>query len=741
MKKAARNLLSLTLPAAGLLYIVLGASPALAIGGNAYTMASEPDESFLCSPDWSNCFTGGLGQVEIPLGVGAGLGGGTIESVTISKQEDSPYSGVPWIIQITCYTDSSYTTTCPDWVQKNEWNGFRNYFITEAATSSTDGKHSTAYFTNPSHEANANLSYPVTFRPEYYYKLIINDNGYNIGAYGSQALGVPYYILRGVKTKPDPVVIIPGILGSWEKNGKWLLDPILHTYDNLIDTFVANGYVEGQTIFRFPYDWKQSNSITAVQLKNKIAGIKAVCGCSKVDLVGHSMGGLVAATYIESINYQHDVDQLFLVATPLSGSPKAYKAWEGGEMDFSGGAANWFLNTHFKNEARHAGYKTVFEYIRGKPVNSIQELLPVNHNYLSVSISSTLVFPNGYPYNFFLVDLINKFDTIHTSGVTVKTILADTKNMSTIGGFIVASSTKPGLWEHGQPGATIFNDGDNTVPRWSIESVSPIDKEFDYVDHTGVASTSTPYLFKEMTDSDPQVIIGKVYDPVLSLLSFEVLSPIDIQITAPDGRKLGKDFASNTEISEIPDAFYSGFETDTEYAVILNPLPGQYKVETIGTGNGGSYTIVADYGDAATTTSVEVVGTSTPGTVVPYTFIVSATSTSISLPLPPIATSTPTTSLITPDTCTRDITAAYQNKWISKRVVYEKLVFDCKAIAELLKARQVAKTQIAKNLINTALKLTLADIDLLAKDKSNTKDAVLLIGKITLWFRSHLPYL
>jgi len=38
---------------------------------------------------------------------------------------------------------------------------------------------------------------------------------------------------------PDPAIIIPGIMGSWEKDGAWQIDPIFHTYDNLIEAFVA----------------------------------------------------------------------------------------------------------------------------------------------------------------------------------------------------------------------------------------------------------------------------------------------------------------------------------------------------------------------------------------------------------------------------------------------------------------------------------------------------------------------
>ncbi|MEK9166314.1 MAG: hypothetical protein AAB846_01105, partial [Patescibacteria group bacterium] len=132
----------------------------------------------------------------------------------------------------------------------------------------------------------------------------------------------------------DPVIIIPGILGSSDKNGVWVLDPISHTYDNLVNTLAANGYTLGINLFVMPYDWRQSNVLTALQLRDQINGVQEVCRCEKVDLVAHSMGGLVARQYIQSDKYENDVDQLIFLGTPHLGAPKAYLMWEGGENDF-----------------------------------------------------------------------------------------------------------------------------------------------------------------------------------------------------------------------------------------------------------------------------------------------------------------------------------------------------------------------------------------------------------------------
>ncbi len=163
-----------------------------------FTMATQPDESFLCVSNWRNCFTSGLSYTQINLGLGSTLGNGSLKSVTIAKDPASPFVNQNWIVEIWCFTNSSYTATCNDWVQHNAWNGQSGHFVTEFANSTTDNKHWTADFTNPSHEANFDGTTPVTFRPEYYYQLRISDNGWAIGAFGSESLSTPYYLITGL---------------------------------------------------------------------------------------------------------------------------------------------------------------------------------------------------------------------------------------------------------------------------------------------------------------------------------------------------------------------------------------------------------------------------------------------------------------------------------------------------------------------------------------------------------------
>lgn len=166
--------------------------------------------------------------------------------------------------------------------------------------------------------------------------------------------------------KRTPIVIVPGILGSYLKNvigeevwpnpalmvmDYWdlhlnqLILPsdgipqeseimfatdILRSvgssnyFDDLINEFERGGYVENRDLFVFPYDWRLNLAGSSNLLKTKIDAIKSQTGQEKVDIIAHSMGGLVAKKYIEDYG-QNSVDKFIDIATPHLGAPKAVK--------------------------------------------------------------------------------------------------------------------------------------------------------------------------------------------------------------------------------------------------------------------------------------------------------------------------------------------------------------------------------------------------------------------------------
>ncbi len=86
-------------------------------------------------------------------------------------------------------------------------------------------------------------------------------------------------------------------------------------------------------VFVAAYDWRENPSPGFKKfLMQQIDEARAVTGSAQVDLVAHSMGGLVARAYIQSLEYRSDVRRLIMLGTPNRGSPDAYYSWGGGKL-------------------------------------------------------------------------------------------------------------------------------------------------------------------------------------------------------------------------------------------------------------------------------------------------------------------------------------------------------------------------------------------------------------------------
>jgi pimeloyl-ACP methyl ester carboxylesterase len=408
-----------------------------------------------------------------------------------------------------------------------------------------------------------------------------------------------------VRSEPNPVIIIPGIMGSERKNGMWVIDPILHSYDDLIETLDANGYTPGVDLFTFPYDWRQSNVTSAAQLRDKIDQVQAICGCDTVDLVAHSMGGLVARYYIQSDLYENDVDQLIFLGTPHLGAPKAYLIWEGGENDVLG--RDQIVKFIFSREAKELGFTSLFDYVRNYPITSVEQLLPIR-DYLKNDWDGVIrSYPDGYPRNEFLEDLDVATQLLFDRGVLITDVFGDNGAGNTIERIRVVPPPQPPLWEHGYPVNFTSEDSDRGLERGAGDRTVPLEsaklpeyffsKHWRMItdEHGNLPTSGEGTVYKQLIGKTAETLIDKFRFPNFKLLIIKILSPVDVLVTAPDGKRTGKNFATGEEYNEIEDAFYSGFETDNELVTILNPLDGEYKVKALGTGEGGEYTVSVGY--------------------------------------------------------------------------------------------------------------------------------------------------
>lgn len=441
------------------------------------------------------------------------------------------------------------------------------------------------------------------------------DNAFGGLGEGKKISGITEYSgMRRTNLLADPLILIPGIMGSQQDDdGRWVVDPILHTHDNLIASLQKNGYEEGKNLFLFPYDWRRDNRDTANDLRERIEAIRSQTGSKKVDIVAHSMGGLVARQYIQGDTYRDDVDQLMTLGTPQRGSPKAYLMWEGGE--FGTDFFDAVIKNHFTIEAEHAGYTTLYSYIRER-VLSVQQLLP-DYNYLQDAATGDIrSYPNQYPRNEFIEVLrtnnVDKLDSLRFTSVIGKTL-----NQQSIGFIKLIPSSDSVKWLNGVPynfysdnpeDGFIFTEGDKTVPLFSSEGVSADKQESITAVHNDLPSEAQCLVLKEFSGKDDCTKVSKINIPNIFLI--DVFSPIDIQVISPSGKRMGKDFSNGNILSEIPHAFYTGYQTENEFITIPNPEDGEYRILTEGTG-AGEYRIEAtkivedsETGDAKESTAV-----------------------------------------------------------------------------------------------------------------------------------------
>jgi len=97
----------------------------------------------------------------------------------------------------------------------------------------------------------------------------------------------------------------------------------------LLTEFTNQGYIEGQDLFMFPYDWRYGiNQTNLDALKNKINEIR---NGGEVDIVAHSTGGLLVKEYVMNNPGNHYINKAVFVGVPNTGAPKAVKVFVQGD--------------------------------------------------------------------------------------------------------------------------------------------------------------------------------------------------------------------------------------------------------------------------------------------------------------------------------------------------------------------------------------------------------------------------
>lgn len=166
----------------------------------------------------------------------------------------------------------------------------------------------------------------------------------------------------------SPIIFVPGIFDSrlYNTDGKlvWLspmikenvlkyldIDNPLIVQNNLIDQcrlpIISREYglnnaflfiisvlcdeFKSSNVFVFSYDFRRSCSDAADALRDESEYILENYDCDKVNIVAHSMGGLVASSYAAKYGTS-DIDKVITLAAPYEGSPKAFYSAASGNI-------------------------------------------------------------------------------------------------------------------------------------------------------------------------------------------------------------------------------------------------------------------------------------------------------------------------------------------------------------------------------------------------------------------------
>ncbi len=127
-------------------------------------------------------------------------------------------------------------------------------------------------------------------------------------------------------------VIIPGT-GDWHFGVAGI---VYKPFITLLEKEL--GLIEGTNLFISYYDWRKPIRHSAKHyLYETIQKAKEVSKQKKVNIICHSMGGLVSRTYAQSFYYKNDIDQIIMMCTPNAGSPPNLSYWTGGSLPITSG--------------------------------------------------------------------------------------------------------------------------------------------------------------------------------------------------------------------------------------------------------------------------------------------------------------------------------------------------------------------------------------------------------------------
>jgi len=438
----------------------------------------------------------------------------------------------------------------------------------------------------------------------------------------------PVLLIPGMTTSYSPSVILSGRDGGSDENWRFLLGAHL-VYRGIIERMNQ----QALDVFVVHYDWTKPVQENARYLKDVINTAREQSGSLRVDIVAHSMGGLLAREYVQGDMYEHDVDQLITVSTPHKGSSDGYVAYEGGHFP-----TRWpyFLRKYVSivDRARSVSSGVILE----PPLSfrthfpSLRDLVPTQDFLLADGNAISVDDMHPETQNLYLqyrnetleedlADTGVRLTTIaSTSLPTVNHIPVEQGERSILDRFLARWRDGTSTVDPPEPDTTA---GDQTVTLASalLDDSVP----FEGVSHTDLPEKAQEQVIRLLTGEEPT---GShiAYDVPESGMTTLVLSPIMPRIKGPSGRVLAHDRNDFDESAEF--IWDSENPNGPKLLSILDPEPGEYQYSFTGTGE-GSYTIITSFADEDEAVLTSKSGEAVPGEVFTETISVEEETSSL----------------------------------------------------------------------------------------------------------------
>lgn len=373
------------------------------------------------------------------------------------------------------------------------------------------------------------------------------------------------------------IILLPGLGGSWNTDAmvfgktvadnEWKMTPFIKDYKGLIDEFKGKGLVQNQDFYVWNYDWRRPIGDIATKLDEFID--QNVGAGEKVDLIGHSLGGVVARVWGQNNSGDAKIGKIINLGSPNNGSVNAYEAWNGAKI--SDGPSPSSIALSILLQLQKKNFQTDVETIRNfAPV--LKDLLPTfnftkknNSVVLAENLSYKNDFLKGKNQNF---DSLDGFKSV--SGIGKKT-----KEWLSLGDRSVFDKVL-GIWPDGKIVNYLYGDGDSTV----LKKTAIINQKTGYNSevvstHRDIVSKSINFVFSELGLGNTQPMAFENTD-LSNRLVFYMGSPAGMSVKCDQEEAVFDD---------------SGF------VVIKNKSYEKCTVNLIGTGNGTYHLVLGNTDD------------------------------------------------------------------------------------------------------------------------------------------------